>query len=509
MESRKLELFILGATGFIGREVVREAILQGHRVKALARTSEKAKDLAKAGAVIVEGNAEFPGEWIQEVKGADVLIDLVQPELPQRIGSGAIRTIVRQRLEMTRRLLSALQSIQVTIAPILISVSGIDDLAPDEGGRVSEQSPLRTELVGFAHIGVPVRRMIEASGTKSAFAYLGTVYGPGKTFARSVFPKLATGKFRMAGSGNNRMPLLHVEDAARALVHLAALGPERLTGSSFVVADGANATMSQFLGYAAKQMNAPPPAKAPLWLARLIAGRILCETLTRDVAADPASLRKTGFRFHYPSYREGLPSTLKQLGYDKRQITSSQRVLDKPGVFRTLSILALVFFIAANLALHQPQIRRLTGGLPILDMRLWYSEASAYKLLDVLGETGRSLYWKLLWSFDLLAPLLFGAFLSSAIRRTAFRRLNQLPFLASAFDYVENIAITFLLLRYPLRLSALVLLASTLTLLKWFLYAASVIVAVAGFVYTLCHGHLTRSFFRKRSRASVLSIHDS
>ena len=53
-------LFVLGATGFIGKEVVKEAVARGFRVKALARSPEKAGDLAAVGARIVSGGDTDP-----------------------------------------------------------------------------------------------------------------------------------------------------------------------------------------------------------------------------------------------------------------------------------------------------------------------------------------------------------------------------------------------------------------------------------------------------------------
>ena len=177
-------------------------------------------------------------------------------------------------------------------------------------------------------------------------------------------------------------------------------------------------------------------------------------------------------------------------------------ILDRPWVFRTLLILALSVFVGANITLNHPRIRQLMGGLPILDMRFWYSEPAVYRLLDVLGHGGRGIYLKLLWSFDLCAPILFGMFLSAASRRTSLRRFSRVPFLATGFDYAENIAITVLLLRYPAHLPSLVLLASVFTLLKWTFSVASILGLVVGLIHRLrqrafckpdrLHGHSSR-----------------
>ncbi len=153
--------------------------------------------------------------------------------------------------------------------------------------------------------------------------------------------------------------------------------------------------------------------------------------------------------------------------------------------YRVLLVLALTCFIAANITLNLPSVKRLSGGLPILDMRIWYSDADAYRLFDALGRSGRDLYIALLWTFDLCMPILFGAFLSGTIRRTRLRRMSWLPFVATAFDYAENVAISALLLRYPTRLSTLVLLASTFTLLKWVFYCGSVLAIVGVWIHAI------------------------
>lgn len=474
-------LFVLGATGFIGKEVVKEAVARGFRVKALARSPEKAGDLAAVGARIVSGGAQNPSEWVHEAAGCAVMIDLVQPALPARIGLRTITRVSGERQAITRRLLAALLTIPREARPLLLSVSGLDDLAPDEHGRVHAGSPLRTQFTGFAHIGIPVRRLIEESGAAHAFAYLGTVYGPGKAFAKTVFPRLATGRFRMAGRGDNRTPLVHVEDAARALVHIASLGRDRLSGRSFVIADGHLARMKEFVNFAADRLGAPHPSSAPVWLARLFAGTVLCETLMRDIAADPSSIAETGFEFRYPSYCEGLPPTLERLGYPKKEKSSA---LDSRFLFQALFVLALGSLIVENcfdFPLSAPWMRHLAAGAPIFDMRLGYKESAVYQYFDALGATGRGAYLRLLWTVDLILPLIFGLFLSAAIRRGAFRRLSWLPFLASACDYAENAAITFLLLHYPAHEPATVQFSSMFTLMKHVLYASGLLLAIGGF----------------------------
>jgi nucleoside-diphosphate-sugar epimerase len=492
MQPHQSRLFVLGASGFVGKALVREALSRGFEVTALVRSSGKGQGLAALGAKIVDGDATDPQRWIAGASGHDVIVDLLQPELPRRISRRAIEEVAARRLAMTQALIRALRSLDAARRPLLLSVSGLDDLARDEQGRVRDGSALAVERTGFSRIGIPVRQEIEASGIACAFAYLGTVYGPGKTFATTVFPQLAEGRFRIPGKGRNRMALVHVDDAARALAHVSALGRDGLANRSFIIADGHPPTMSEFFAFAADYMGAPRPRFAPLWLVRAFAGSALAETMTRDIFADPKDLIETRFTFRYPAYRDGLPPSIDQLGYQRG---GSARKSAGSRAFWLLAAVTLVALLAENLLyfpLSVPWMKHLAGGAPTLDMRPGYSPEAAYQLFDTLGQAGRATYLKLLWTVDLILPTLFGLFLSSAIRRGGLRAWRRVPWIGTACDYAENIAITVLLLRYPGHEPGLVQLASALTVVKLAGYCAGTLTAVAGAFYRrkTAHGHV-------------------
>lgn len=161
------------------------------------------------------------------------------------------------------------------------------------------------------------------------------------------------------------------------------------------------------------------------------------------------------------------------------------RPLGRSTVFVVLFALAVGAFLVENLLyfpLSVPYMKDLAAGAPLLDMRSGYTPDAAYHLFDVLGQTGRGAYLKLLWTIDLLLPALFSLFLSSAIRRGAFRAWQSIPLLAAACDYAENIMITILLLRYPLHEPAFAQLASIFTVTKLVLYASGLFLAVGGFL---------------------------
>jgi nucleoside-diphosphate-sugar epimerase len=479
-------MFLLGATGFIGQRVVREALAAGWQVKALVRSQAAAKELAALGAIPVIGDASDSSSWSSAVQETQVVVDLVQPKIPGKVTLAAIQQLAAERLSITQQMLDVLQHLPSDQRPLLISVSGTDDLQPDVDSRIGPFSKLKSHLQGFGHIGIPVRQLVERSGVDAVFVYLASVYGPGKTFADVIAPKIAAGRWKVIGGGGNRMPLIHVDDAARALVHVAGLKRSSTHGRTFVVAHEAALTARQFFDDTASVIGAPKPGRAPGWLASLVAGKILVETMTRDLVVDSSNLTASGFSFKYPTHREGVIATLRNLGYTSPlpQRPAARKQLP----FWLISIATFSLLAAENLLHFKwsiPNMMTLSKGLPLLDMRFTYTPDDAYRLFDMLGLEGRQTYLQLLWSVDILIPLLSMVFLWAALSRGAFSKWRGLALVGGVFDYMENIAVASLLLLYPDRADGLVTVAATLTSLKFLGYAFATALAIVGYARKL------------------------
>ena len=209
-------------------------------------------------------------------------------------------------METTRQVLGALPK-----GALYFLVSGIDDFDDDV---VSHRSPFAAQPKGFARIGLRVRAQVLASGVRFASLHLGTVYGPGKAFAATVFPRLAKGRLPIVGNGANQLPLIHVDDAARAIVHLATLPPERLIAHPWILTDGSGTTQRELLELGARLLGAPRPRTVPRWLASVIAGSVAAASFSRDLPTDPSALVASGFTFQYTSIATGLPATIARLG---------------------------------------------------------------------------------------------------------------------------------------------------------------------------------------------------
>ena len=296
LTDKPLDIFVLGASGFVGSATIDAALDAGLSVGAWARTDAQEQLLRRRGVVVTTP---------PHIPAAKVVIDLVQPKLPARLTESALAEAARYRVNITQGVLKALPP-----NALLFSVSGTDDFEP---GVISHHSRFTERPAGFARIGLSVRAAVLASKLPFASIHLGTVYGPGKMFASTLFPRLAKGKLPVVGDGSNRMPLIHVEDAARALVHLASLSRERLTAHPWIVTDGTDTTQRELLELGAALLHAPSPKSVPRWLAAIFAGKVAASAFCRDLPTDPAALTATGFSFRYPSISSGLPASLARL----------------------------------------------------------------------------------------------------------------------------------------------------------------------------------------------------
>ena len=116
---------------------------------------------------------------------------------------------------------------------------------------------------------------------------LAGLYGPGRV------PRSAdvTAGRPIAGSPDAYLNLIHVEDAARAVVAAAACQPA--TDRTYVVSDGHPPTRGEYAGWLATLLGVPPP---------MFAARSGLGKRVRNARA----VHELGLRLKYSSYREGL-----------------------------------------------------------------------------------------------------------------------------------------------------------------------------------------------------------
>lgn len=97
-----MKVFVTGATGFVGKNVVRQLVEKGHRVKVLIHSAPMPPEWEKQGIERVQGSIGDPAGWLEALKGCDAVIHLVGI-----IAEKGEQTFDRVHFEGTRNVIDA------------------------------------------------------------------------------------------------------------------------------------------------------------------------------------------------------------------------------------------------------------------------------------------------------------------------------------------------------------------------------------------------------------------
>lgn len=126
------------------------------------------------------------------------------------------------------------------------------------------------------------------------------------------------------------------------------------------------------------------------------------------------------------------------------------------------------------------------------DLSFYYTPDFLYDLAESYGEQGRSEYVRARFTFDIIWPLIYFFFLTTAISwvfsrvfkpDSRVRPANLLPLFAILFDLLENISTSLVMYQFPARTPLIAWFAPIFTSTKWLLVAASILALISGCIY--------------------------
>ena len=202
-----MEVFLTGATGYIGSAVAEALQKAGHRVSGLARNAEKAKLLEARGVRAVLG-------------------DLLKPETvaaPAGKADGVIHTANTNDAHSAQVDLAVVRAILKTLedsGKLFIYTSGVWVLGSTGNHVADENTPVNpTPLV--AHRPAIEQEVLEykSHGVRTIVIRPAVVYGRGKGMP-TAFTQSAreTGAARYVGDGQSRWAFVDVDDLAQLYV---------------------------------------------------------------------------------------------------------------------------------------------------------------------------------------------------------------------------------------------------------------------------------------------------
>ena len=187
-----MRVFVAGATGAIGRQLVPRLVAAGHEVHGMTRSESKRALLPELGAVAVVADALDPDQVAEAVGGArpEVIVhQLTALAGVERYAERDAAPTNRLRTEGTDHLLSAGQAVGVRRF-VAQGVAGFGAYARSGGPVKSEEDPLdpapvremRETLAAIRHLEQAV---LGAAWTEGIVLRYGVFYGPGTRWRRA------------------------------------------------------------------------------------------------------------------------------------------------------------------------------------------------------------------------------------------------------------------------------------------------------------------------------------
>ncbi|HEY1391545.1 MAG TPA: NAD(P)-dependent oxidoreductase [Ktedonobacterales bacterium] len=278
-----MRVFVVGATGILGRHTLPRLVERGHRVVVVARRPEDVARLRRLGFDAYRGDILDVESLREPLRGCEVALHLATA-IPVRPGMGWDLND-RIRREGTRNLLAAAQQqgarryVQQSIT--LLYGDGGDQL-------VSEDHPLApSPRIASAF---EMEEAVRASSLDWVMLRGGSFYGPETGREDAWYREADQGTLTVPGDGSALLSLIRVEDMAGAVVLAAEAAP---AGAVYNVVDDAPVSYRELYNYvAARRMLPDPSAGGPP------AAPLGC--------SNAAIRRALGWEPMWPSYRSGL-----------------------------------------------------------------------------------------------------------------------------------------------------------------------------------------------------------
>ena len=209
-------VFIMGGTGFIGAETVKELVARGDKVYGLARSVEAEKELRRLGAIPISGNVYEPDGWMSSLPPIDYVINILgffKDEKLSRLSVAFAEQAREKYIKWASALVRIAEEKKVKAA---IHVTGTTIYEPHEVAWITEQTPLRYTPDGFNRITGPATRLI-VDKIKAGLPIIvavapNVVYGsmPNSSFEQVFVDNLRRGQMGVVGHGRNYIPTGHV-----------------------------------------------------------------------------------------------------------------------------------------------------------------------------------------------------------------------------------------------------------------------------------------------------------
>jgi len=253
-----VKALVTGATGFLGSYLVRALIARGHSVRILARSAERARALADAGAQLRIGDLAEPASLTGIAAECDVVFHLARS-----VTEGSNELFERVDVQGTERLIAEAERAGARRLVYVGTIAGYPLARLPHGATIDERTPFdESGLLGnYVRAKARAEQAVLAANARgkleTVIVRLGLVCGIGTSVLPAhVCLALNPNRVVLFGDGSVPLPLVIVDNAVDALILGATVSG--VGGQSFNVVDDDVLTQREYLELLQRTNNGRP-----------------------------------------------------------------------------------------------------------------------------------------------------------------------------------------------------------------------------------------------------------
>jgi uncharacterized protein (TIGR01777 family) len=298
-----VKIAITGASGLIGRRLLKILAREGHTLHALSRHAGANLPPGVRLSVWDPRKEEPPEEALRE---ADAVVHLAGENVAQRWTADARRRILESREASTRSLVRALAKLPRRPS-VLVCASAVGYYGSRGDETLTEASAPGTGFLTDVCVAWEREaQAAEALGMRVARMRTGVALDPRGGALKKMLPPFRMGAGGKLGGGRQWMSWIHLDDLA-ALYRFALENPIAGPVNAVAPQPVANADFTREL---ARALHRPALFPVPKLALRLLFGE-MSEMLLASQRAVPQAAEAAGFRFRFPELRPALADLLK------------------------------------------------------------------------------------------------------------------------------------------------------------------------------------------------------
>jgi uncharacterized protein (TIGR01777 family) len=305
-----MKVLLTGATGFVGKHLVRKLLEKGHDVAVLTRQPQAVREKLGLPVQAFAWDAIGPVP-IESLAGVNAVIHLAGEGVAEhRWSDDQKKKIYESRVLGTRQLMTAISQLPENDRPeSFVSASAIGYYGDCDNELLDETSALGKGFLAEVCRDWEAELFTKSpTNLRTAAVRIGMVLGLEGGALKKLLPLFSTGAGGPVGSGRQWVSWIHIDDLVALFVHL--LETKSASGVFNGVAPNpvTNADFSHALG---KVLHRPAFVKAPAFAVKLIMGEA-AELVLASTRVLPKQTLASGFHFTYPTIEEALGAVVEK-----------------------------------------------------------------------------------------------------------------------------------------------------------------------------------------------------